>query len=135
MASIITNEVYGKDYIADSAGLYAEKGKPICYDSRVILLKSGYSQDVLNAHSSKHITDEMVMDADLVVGVTEGIKNTLIGMYKEYESKITSFSEDIVSPCEGNAIAFEECFYKLCNQIEKLLYPDGYSRWKSKSEE
>lgn len=135
MASIITSEIYKNDYISDSAGVCAINGKSLCYDARKVLLKFGYSSKVLNGHCSKVITEDLIKEHDVVIAVTENIKNVLIEKYGDYKSKITCFSEDILSPLEGDEIAFEECFYQLCSEIEKILYPGGCSKWKSKSEE
>lgn len=131
MAQAITNEVYGGDYIADSAGLFTTQGRPMSYDARAALTRHGYDKDKLRTQISKPITRELVSKSDIVVGVTSAHAEKIAERYPEFKDKITTFKVGIPAPADYDENAHDECFFALCREIEKLLYPDG-SKWRSK---
>lgn len=131
MAQAIVNEVYGSDHHADSAGLYASYGRPMIYDAKAALIRNGYDEKKLRAQVSKPLTIELIRESDVVVGVTSKHADEIRMRFPEFADKITTFDIGISPPADYDADSYDECFYALCREIEKLLCPDG-SKWRSK---
>lgn len=131
MAETITNEVYGDDYTAVSAGLCSKNGSPICYDARAALLRAGYDEKTVVSKRSRALTGELMNDCDVVVGVTAEHASAIKRRFPEHAHKITSLPIDTRAPSAGDEYGYDRCFETLCEGIEKLLYPDG-SKWTSK---
>lgn len=131
MAQAIVNEVYGDDYTADSAGLSAFSGRPMTYDARAALSRHGYDANKLLMQSSKPLSRELMERADVVVGVTSSHAERIRSLYPGYAGKVTTFPQGISPPFDYDENAHDECFFALCREIEKLLYPDG-SKWRSR---
>lgn len=132
MAEIIVNKVYGEDYIASSAGLSASEPKPMCYDARAALLRAGYSESDLFGKSSHRLTDVMMEENDIVVGVTADHAESIKKRFPKYSEKVCTFPQNVHAPTAGDSEGYDRCFYALCENIEKLLYPEG-SKWRSRS--
>lgn len=134
MAETIVNEVYGEDFHACSAGLCTSEEKPMCYDARAALVRAGYDEKPLLRKISRRVDDEMMKKADIIVGVTEAHAAALRDKYPAYAGKITTFPLAVNAPSADDAEGYDRCFKNLCDGIEKLLYPGGADKWKSKSE-
>ena len=131
MAETITNEVYGKDYAASSAGLEAKDGLPMCYDARAALLRAGYDEKTVLSKRSHTLNAAMMKENDIIVGVTEKHARALRERFPKYASKVTTFPVDVIVPSSGDERGFDECFMTLCEGIEKLFY-SGTKKWKPK---
>ena len=131
MAQAIVNEVYGDDYTADSAGIYASSGRPMTYDARAALVRNGYDEKKLRTQISKPLTHDIAAQSDIVVGITSSHAEKIKRMYPDLAERVTTFDVGIGSPADYDESAHDECFFSLCREIEKLLYPGG-SKWRSK---
>lgn len=133
MAEAIVNEVYGDEYHARSAGLYAGKARPMSRDAKAALIRAGYDAKKLDIKSSEVLSEELVSSSDIVVGVTGEHADALKRKFPAHADKIVTFPLDVRAPSAGDDEGYDACFFALCEGIEKILYPDG-SKWKPKSE-
>lgn len=128
MAEIIANEVYGDDVVASSAGIYASVGTPMCYDAKAALLRAGYGEESIKYKVSSVLTEKMIAESDMVVGITADHARALKRKYPAHSDKIVAFPTDVHAPSSGDDTGYDLCFTNLCEGIEKILYPEG-GRW------
>ena len=132
MAEVITNEVYGDVAVASSAGMYASGGVPMCYDAKAALLRAGYGEESVRYKTSNVLTEDMIADSDIVVGVTDDHVAALCRKYPAYKQKVVGFHLDVHASSSGDEKGYDLCFENLCEGIEKILYPEG-GKWGSQS--
>ncbi len=125
MAEVITNEVYGKNYHATSAGINVFGKCPMQYDALAALQRAGYDVTKIH-HVSRRLTYDMVKAADIVIAVNCRYASALHAAYPDCAGKITCFANDIDIPYDGDTVGYDRCFYELCEGIESILCPGGF---------
>ena len=79
----------------ESAGLSAIEGMPACENAIEALKEEGLD---ISTHSAKLITNEMLSDADLIVGVTPTHVTALVCSNPSLSSKIILLGDGIEDP-------------------------------------
>ncbi len=120
MAKALFNALFAtEERRADSAGLYAD-GAPISQNAVTALVHRGIAPTPDNdyiAHMSKTVTEDMVRDAELVVGLTGRHAMELMLRFPRYASKIHAMPRDISDPFGGDIAVYEGCL----DEIEEVL--------------
>ncbi len=121
MCAALFNALFGKKHNlhAHSCGLCAD-GSPISPNAADALIRRGIRSEGDNnylTHISKSVTDEMLRDAQTVVGMTNRHAMELMFRFPAYASKIHVLPHDISDPYGGDLSVYERC---LCD-IEAAL--------------
>jgi|GEM_PF-1080187 len=132
MAEVIANTVYGDAVAASSAGLCASNGAAMCYEARAALIRAGYDFKSVIKKTSRSLSEKLVADSDIVVGMTADYADALKKRYPKFADKIIAFPIDIFMPSSDDGAGFDALFTSICEGIEKILYPEG-GRWGSRS--
>ncbi len=107
MAEAVFNFDYGDSgYLAISAGLMAD-GSPISENALDALFEEGYR--VKGRPSSRQLTEEMVAEADIVVGISASHAMQIIMVYPQFASKVYSMPFDITDPYGGSLETYKAC--------------------------
>lgn len=113
MCAALFNDRYaGLTRHAVSAGLMAD-GSPISGNAVLALEKAEVpsrkpDNDYKN-HISRNVTEDMIKNAAVVVGVTSSHAMQLMLRFPAYASKITVMPSEISDPFGGNAARYEAC--------------------------
>lgn len=94
-AEVLLRHRGGSRFQASSAGLYALGGEPMMAsvaEALTLLLSTPVSA---KDHHSRRLTEEMLRENDLVIGVSEGYASLMRTYFPAYKEKITAFPEGI----------------------------------------
>ena len=95
VAAAILIEYGHRRYDVSSAGIYARSGEPMhreCAEVLEEVFGHGYSQ---YNHTSTKLNFKHLLDADIIVGVSEGYAAILRANFKEVADKVTAFETPI----------------------------------------
>lgn len=111
-AALFNDRFAGLTRHAVSAGLMTD-GSPISVNAVLALEKadvpSRKPDNDYKSHISRNVTEEMVKNAAVVVGVTASHAMQLMLRFPAYASKITVMPVEISDPFGGNAARYEAC--------------------------
>lgn len=126
MAEEIFNNTYDSgDVISESAGVSIANGSKIS-DHAAQLIKENFDKDV-SGRNAVQLTAEMISDADLVLTMTDSIKNYLITRLPDEKQKIYTLNEyvgiedQISDPYGGGKSVYLNTFKQLNNCISLLI--------------
>ena len=111
-------------YKGCSAGLYAMQGSPASLHSRVAAAGHGVS---LEDFRSRALTYEMVKDASLIVGLTDGHCRKIISALPEVSGKVRRMMEfaggvgDVADPYGGTQGDYDKAFVVIRKAVENLV--------------
>ena len=111
-------------YQAGSAGLFAQDGSGASANSRMVAAENGVS---LEDFRSRTLTYEMVRDAVLIVGLTDGHCRKIVAAVPEASCKVRRMMEfagegsDVVDPCGGTADDYRRAFAAISKAVENLV--------------
>ncbi len=111
---------------ADSCGLFAD-GSPISANAVSALMNRGITPTGDNdyrAHISKPVTEELMEQADMVVGITHRHAMELMFRYPAYATKIHVMPLDIADPYGGNLAAYEACLADIETSLSEAFPKD-----------
>ena len=95
VAAAILIEYGHRRYDVSSAGIYARSGEPMhreCAEALEEIFGHGYSA---YNHTSTKLTYQHLMNADVIVGVSEGYAAILRANFKEVADKVIAFETPI----------------------------------------
>ena len=125
VCSACAEAVEAPRYVAASAGLYAMPGDPITPNAAAALADFGIPalpHNDYTAHRARPVTEELLAEADIVVGITAAHAMELMMRYPGMASKITTFESDVPDPYGGSAEVYRACLLQLSHCINRLLY-------------
>ena len=102
--------------IASSAGLYAAEGMPISEGALEALRGAAVPPHPLQdytCHRARTVTDEMMAEADEVVGITAKHAMELVLRFPQYAGKIRTLPMDIADPYGGDIAVYRQCLAQL----------------------
>lgn len=124
MCAALFNDRYaGFTRRAVSAGLAAD-GSPIsenavrALESRGIISREGNDY---KAHISKNVTESMLEEADIVVGMTSAHAMRLIFAFPRFASKINVMPAEISDPYGGDLSDYEKCLQDIDKALAKAF--------------
>ena len=106
--------------IAVSAGLCASDGAPITSNAARALAAAGISPHPTYSyekHTAQSVTEALMADASLVVGVTRRHALELMMRYPQYATRIVSLAEDVADPFCGTIEIYMSCL----SQLQRLI--------------
>ena len=103
--------------VAVSAGLYAHEGAPISPHAAEVLEDAGVERAHYAAHCARTVTEDMISEADEVIGITGGHVMELMMRYPQYAAKIMTLPMDIADPYGGDKDVYRECLDMLSYAI------------------
>lgn len=112
-------------FVASSAGLYASTGDPITPAAADALQAQGIvsrpDNDYLS-HRARLVNEEMMAQADEVVGLTASHAMQLMLRFPEAAEKITTLPMDVSDPYGGSLEVYSACLaqIKLCLELAFL---------------
>ncbi len=111
-AAVVNSKSRETGTYAISAGIAAIEGEPISENAVAALEAAGIISDGDNRyalHTSRQITQEIVEECDLIVGITVRHAMALIGAFPEYAKRITAMQSDISDPFGGTVDDYKRC--------------------------
>ena len=114
----------GLDYTFSSAGIYADIG---CFASMGSIDAAQAFGGDLSYHQATSLTEDMIEDADLVLTMTQGHKNTLVLKHPQYKDKIFTIKEyagesgDIDDPFGQGVEVYNQVAEEIAGLLNKIL--------------
>ncbi|MBP5426366.1 MAG: low molecular weight protein arginine phosphatase [Clostridiales bacterium] len=109
------------EFSVSSAGVFAD-GISKASINAVSVLKDEWGIDI-GDHVSRQLQEEDLRVADVVLVMTKLHKKIILSLYKEYENKVFTLSEDndIVDPYGGTYDVYKICAKKIKDSIDIFL--------------
>lgn len=104
---------------ASSAGLLAQPGAPMSDNAEAALRVLGIEP---SPHAARTVTEEMVRDADLVVGLTSAHAMQLMLRFPDAASRISAFPMDVCDPFGGDEQEYVCCAQQIAMGIELAFF-------------
>jgi len=121
MAAAVLNALGNGKYIAESAGIMADKGAPINPKALAALKKAGIMPDKridYTAHKARQLDLHIMEDCDLIVGVGKGHEMMIMQYFPIYASKVTSFENSITDPYGSSEEVYSRCLDEIIREIK-----------------
>ena len=130
MAAALFNHLYATpERRAVSAGLSAA-GAPISEHAAGALMERGVlpspANDYLH-HLSRQVSDEIIKNADCVIGMSSAHAMRLMMAYPQYASKIYAMPRDISDPFGGDADVYRRCLCEIESGLRDIFAPETVS--------
>lgn len=126
MAEAIFNNKYKEDdIIASSAGVYAIEGSKASLNS-VNILKKNINIDISHRYA-RQLNLDILEDADLVLTMTNSIRDLLQNKFPYMKDKIHSLSQyvgdykDVIDPFGGDESVYNDTYNQLDSLINLLI--------------
>ena len=124
MAAAVLNHLGNGKYIAESAGIMADKGSPINPKAKEALLKMGITPKDTNDYNN-HVARQLnmgIMDTcDLIVGVGAGHAMMIMQSFPLCASKITCFEKNITDPFSQSQEVYDKCLKEITDCIKSMF--------------
>lgn len=108
-----------------SAGIYANPGEKAS-DNAVLAMKE-MNLDLSN-HISQRLTNELLVESDLVLTMTNGHKSSILSLFPTFKGKVFTLFEyigengEVADPFGGDIVSYRKTAVQLKNVIDKILY-------------
>ena len=107
---------------AASAGLFAADGAPISQNAEAALAEAGVPRAFFEAHAARTVTEEMVNEADAVIGITGRHAMELMLRFPLHAAKIEALPIDIADPFGGDIEDYRACLSMLSYAIAMRFF-------------
>ncbi len=124
MAEAVLNHLGKGKYIAESAGIMANKGSSISQNAASALKKAGIPSTPENnyeAHAARQLNMGIIESCDKIVAVSAGHAMMIIQAYPLCASKITSFEKNISDPFGNDGDSYYECLLEITDCIKNMF--------------
>ncbi len=130
MAAAVLNHLGRGKYLAESAGIMADKGAPITEKAKNALLNAGIlpcPENDYNNHSARQLNMGIMDDCDKIVGVGAGHAMMIMQSYPICASKVTSFDVNITDPYGQSQEVYDKCLAEITECIKNMFaLDDGF---------
>ena len=112
------DELESRGVIVASAGLAASPGSPASAQTAELLRERGISID---QHSAQPLSEHLVRQADLLIALTQGHKQSILEVWPEASSRVTLVDKeqrDISDPIGGSLEVYRRCAEQIERGIE-----------------
>jgi len=132
---LLKNKELKDKFTVESAGVNAYDGDTASTNS-IIVLKEKYGIDI-SGHRSQLISDSLIDKADLILTMTVGHRDSLIGSFPKAKGKTYTLKEfvkqnskadrkdggslDVRDPFGGSIEVYEKCAEEIVSEIRDLL--------------
>lgn len=120
MAMVYTNHAakeLGLDLVADSAGLFADASST--YSDKAVSTAKKHKLDLFG--TSKQINEQLIEQAEYVVGITQSHGTTIKIRYPQFKNKIYCFPTDVSDPFGADEKAYEKAFIEIKKGVDAIL--------------
>ncbi len=125
MAAAVLSELGGDRYIASSAGIFAFDGQPIGRMAAMTLESVSYARYNYIMHRSRTVTEKMMNENDIVVGMSKGHADTLRSMFPQYADKVEDFPIEMKDFARGDIVAYQLGFVDIKKGVTKLFLSEA----------
>ena len=128
MAAAVLNSLGKGKYVAESAGILADKGAPMTDKAIAALQKAGIDPVAGNdytTHTARQLNSGILDSADLIVGVGAGHAMMIIQSYPLFASKITAFPKAVTDPFGQSQEVYDRCLAEITEQIKAMFQVSG----------
>ena len=112
-------------YVASSAGLYANEGEPITQAAADALQTEGIASRPDNeylSHRARSVSEELVEQADEIVGLTASHAMQLLLRFPQAASKISTLPVDVPDPFGGTPEVYRACLALIRHGILRSFF-------------
>ena len=124
MAAAVLNYLGKGKYVAESAGIMADKGAPINPKAKEALEKMGIESSCdndYNQHVARQL-DKGIMDTcDIIVGVGAGHAMMIMQSFPLFASKVTCFEKNITDPFSQSQEVYDKCLAEITDCIKSMF--------------
>ena len=121
MAMAVLNALGKGKYLAESAGIMADKGAPINPKAKEALIKAGIESTPDNnyeSHSARQLNMGIMESCDKIVAVGAGHAMMIIQAFPLCASKVTSFEKSITDPYGQPQEVYDKCLAEITQCIK-----------------
>ena len=116
MAAAVFNRLKaGEGILADSCGISAAFGSPMS-DNAILALQGIGIFDT--EHSSKPVSEELLYEADVIVGMTSTHAARLMMAFPQFARKIKAMPLEIEDPYGGDLDVYKLCLMQICSALD-----------------
>ena len=108
--------------VAASAGLFAADGALISQNAATVLAEAGVPSMLFEGHAARTVTDEMMANADVVIGITGRHAMELMLRFPLHAAKIEALPIDIADPFGGDTDEYRACLSMLSYAIAMRFF-------------
>lgn len=112
------DELIAKGVTIASAGIAAMEGSPVSFESVEAM---GSRQIDISAHLSQPLTERLVRFADLILTMTRGHREAIVGQWPDAATRtqlISRSNRDIADPIGGTADIYERCAQQIEDELK-----------------
>ena len=119
-----TAQQKGRDgsLVATSAGLFAADGALISQNAAIALADAGIPSALFEGHAARTVTDEIMANADIVIGITGRHAMELMLRFPEHAAKIEALPIDIADPFGGDVEEYRACLSMLSYAVAMRFF-------------
>ncbi len=124
MADAVLNFLGNGKYIAESAGIMADKGAPMTQKAIQALTDAGIAplQDRdYNNHIARQLNMGIIESCDKIVAVSAGHAMMIMQNFPLCASKVTSFSKNITDPYGMDQATYDKCLKEIISCIKEMF--------------
>lgn len=128
MAMAVLNHLGKGKYVAESAGIMADKGAPINEKAKTALLTAGIEptdNNKFTEHAARQLNIGIMESADRIVAVGAGHAMMIIQAFPMFASKVTSFEKSVTDPFGQSQEIYDKCLSEITEQIRNMFITDG----------
>ena len=121
MAMAVLNHLGKGKYVAESAGIMADKGAPINEKANQALLNANIlptEQNPYDKHEARQLNMGIMESCDKIIAVGAGHAMMIIQMFPLYASKVTSFEKSITDPYGQSQEVYDKCLAEITECIK-----------------
>lgn len=124
MAAAVLNALGNGKYVAESAGIMADKGAPITPKALEALTRAGIPLTPENnyaEHSARQLNMGIMESVDKIVTVGAGHAMMVIQSFPLCASKVTAFEKNITDPYGQSQEIYDRCLSEITEQIKNMF--------------
>lgn len=115
--ALFNHEANADHFSASSCGIYGDGVSRLSANACEVLKEKG----IYFNHVSTPVSDKILSDADIIIGMTHKHATSLIAMYPEYSEKIYAMPTDISDPYGGDIETYRKCRDEIQECVDVLI--------------
>ena len=124
MAMAVLNHLGQGKYIAESAGIMADKGAPINEKAYQALANAGIiptEQNAYDKHFARQLNMGIMESCDKIVAVGAGHAMMIMQSFPLCASKVTSFEKSITDPFGQSQEVYDKCLSEITECVKNMF--------------
>lgn len=115
--AIFNNLADGTEFCAFSCGIYGDGVSPMSHNAKAALAEKGIDF----CHTSTPVSEDLLAEADYIIGMSGNHSRSLIAMYPKYSDKIYALSKDISDPYGGDIDVYRQTLCEIEEYVKQLI--------------